>query len=247
MAKKKNTIPSGFDDILGNIYSNAEENNAVTNIDDFVAPDTVLDDDDTNEPPVNTEDGNETKDDTSTTEDKSDIPPEVIAQMSTNDNTTTEQTTETQVEEPSDADVIEAQQVGLLFDAVGQSLGWNMADINENDRPLTVDDLTNYLAETVRQNSVPVYADERVQQLDDFIKNGGKFEDFYNVQKEAMSLDNIDMEDETNQKAVIRELLKHNNYTDEQINKKISRYEDADMLYEESEDALDRLKLIRKN
>lgn len=247
MAKKKNTIPSGFDDILGNIYSNAEENNAVTNIDDFAAPDTVLDDDDTNEPPVNTEDGNETKDDTSTTEDKSDIPPEVIAQMSTNNNTTTEQTTETQVNEPSDADVIEAQQVGLLFDAVGQSLGWNMADINENDRPLTVDDLTNYLAETVRQNSVPVYADERVQQLDDFIKNGGKFEDFYNVQKEAMSLDNIDMEDETNQKAVIRELLKYGNYTDEQINKKISRYEDADMLYEESEDALDRLKLIRKN
>ena len=53
------------------------------------------------------------------------------------------------------------------------------------------------------------------------------------------------MEDETNQKAVIRELLKHSNYSDEQINKKISRYEDADMLYEESEDALDRLKQIR--
>ena len=54
------------------------------------------------------------------------------------------------------------------------------------------------------------------------------------------------MEDEVNQKAVIRELLKYGNYSDEQINKKISRYEDADMLYEESEDALDRLKQIRK-
>jgi len=40
--------------------------------------------------------------------------------------------------------------------------------------------------------------------------------------------------------------LKHGNYTDDQINKKISRYEEADMLYEESEDALDRLKQIRK-
>ena len=54
------------------------------------------------------------------------------------------------------------------------------------------------------------------------------------------------MEDENNQKAVIRELLKYSNYSDDQINKKISRYEDADMLYEESEDALDRLKQIRQ-
>lgn len=252
MAKKKNTIPSGFDDILGNIYSNAEGQQEVTNIDDIAAPDTTLDDLDNNEPPVKTEDGNEKQDDTSnTTEDTSDIPPEVVAQMNNNKDTTTEQTIETpdtnENNEVTDADVIEAQQVGLLFDAVGQSLGWNMSDIDEKDRPLTVDDLTNYLAETVRQNSVPEYADDRIQQLDAYVKNGGKFEDFYKVQQQSISLDNIDMEDETNQKAVIRELLKYGNYTDDQINKKISRYEDADMLYEESEDALDRLKQIRKS
>jgi len=59
-------------------------------------------------------------------------------------------------------------------------------------------------------------------------------------------LDGIDIEDESNQKAIIRQLLKYNNYTDEQINKKISRYEDADMLFEESEDALERLKVIKQ-
>jgi hypothetical protein len=117
-----------------------------------------------------------------------------------------------------------------------------MDDIDEKDRPLTVDDLTTYFAETVKQNSVPEYADDRIRQLDEYVKHGGKFEDFYTRQSDTLSLDNIDMEDETNQKAVIRELLKHSNYTDDQINKKISRYEDADMLYEESEDALDRLK-----
>jgi hypothetical protein len=120
-----------------------------------------------------------------------------------------------------------------------------MDDIDEKDRPLTVDALTEYLAETVKQNSVPQYADDRIQQLDEYVKNGGKFEDFYQRQQESLTLDNIDMEDEVNQKAVIRELLKHNNYSDEQINKKIARYEDNDMLYEESEDALDRLKQIR--
>jgi len=121
-----------------------------------------------------------------------------------------------------------------------------VADIDENDRPLTVDDLTEYLKETVRQNSVPEYADDRVKALDDYIKNGGKFEDFYSVQKDSLTLDSMDLEDENNQKAVVRELLKHDGYTDDQINKRISRYEDADVLYEESEDALDRLKQIRK-
>jgi len=39
--------------------------------------------------------------------------------------------------------------------------------------------------------------------------------------------------------------MKYSGYTDEQINKKITRYEDSDVLYDEAEDALDRLKEIR--
>ena len=248
MAKKKNTIPSGFEDVLGNIYSNAEQGESITNIDDLPLDNELPfeeEKEDEKEPPVNTEDGKNKTDDTQDShEDTSDIPEDII-------NNNNKETTEVEDEhtedetEPTDADVIEAQQVGLLFDAVGQSLGWNMDDIDEKDRPLTVDALTEYLAETVKQNSVPQYADDRIQQLDEYVKNGGKFEDFYQRQQESLTLDNIDMEDEVNQKAVIRELLKHNNYSDEQINKKIARYEDNDMLYEESEDALDRLKQIR--
>ena len=249
MAKKKNNIPSGFEDILGNIYGNAENGESITNIDDFAPMDTPLDDKDDKEPPVDdTEDGKDKQDDTQSDQqnDDSEIPEDVLKN---NQNTTTTEAEDDTAEdntEPSDADVIEAQQVGLLFDAVGQSLGWNMDEIDEKDRPLTVDDLTNYLAETVRQNSVPEYADDRIQKLDEFVRNGGKFEDFYKVQSQELSLDDLDMEDEVNQKAVIKELLKYNNYSDDQINKKISRYEDADMLFEESEDALDRLKQIRK-
>ena len=248
MAKKKNNIPSGFDDILGNIYGNSEVMEEVTNIDDIVAEDTPLEDEDDKVPPVEkTEDG-EKEDDTQkdSHEDDSEIPEDII--NNNDNNKTTEVEEETELEdntEPSEGDVIEAQQVGLLFDAVGQQLGWNMADIDEKDRPLTVEGLTEYWADVIKENSVPQYADDRIQALDEYVRNGGKFEDFYSKQQESLSLDDIDMEDETNQKAVIRELLKHSNYTDEQINKKISRYEDADMLYEESEDALDRLKQIR--
>ena len=248
MAKKKNTIPSGFDDILGNIYSNAEIGEGITNVDEEFQPNTPLvEEDTTTEPPVKTEDGTK-EDDTAAQEDDSKIPDEVL--NNTTDTTTqVEQQVEdssTEDQEPTNADVHEAEQVGLLFDAVAESLGWNMADIDEKDRPVTVDELTNYLAETVKQNSIPHYADERIQALDEYVKNGGKFEDFYEVQKEGLALDSIDLEDENNQKAVVRELLKHDGYTEDQIKKRLSRYEDADMLYEESEDALERLKNIRK-
>ena len=251
MARKtKSTIPSGFEDILGNIYSNAEEGESVTNIDDMTTQTEPLvePEDKEKDPPVSTtEDGNADDTTSKVHEDDSTIPDNVIDNIDNNtppEDTTTEEPDHNDV---SDADVAEAQSVGLLFDAVGQSLGWNMADIDEKDRPLTVDDLTNYLVEVVNQNSVPQYADERVQKLDEYVKQGGRFEDFYSRQQEALSFENIDMDDESNQKAVVRELLKYNGYTDEQINSKIARYEDADMLAEESEDALDRLKTIRQH
>ena len=253
MAKKKNTIPSGFDDVLGSIYSNVEGHEGVTDMNtlDSTIEIPLEDEEDKKEPPVKTEDG-KTEDDTKNDshEDDSDIPEDVLngntKNVDTQQTTTVENTEETEEEtEPSDADVVEAQQVGLLFDAIGQQLGWNMADIDEKDRPLNVEDLTKYWAEVIKENSKPEYADDRIQQLDEYVKNGGKFEDFYQRQSDKLSLDDIDMEDETNQKAVIRELLKHSNYSDEQINKKIARYEDNDMLFEESEDALDRLKQIR--
>ena len=253
MAKKKNTIPSGFDDVLGSIYSNVEGHEGVTDMNtlDSTIEIPLEDEEDKKEPPVKTEDG-KTEDDTKNDshEDDSDIPEDVLNGDTKNveeqQTTKVENTEETEEEtEPSDADVVEAQQVGLLFDAIGQQLGWNMADIDEKDRPLNVEDLTKYWAEVIKENSKPEYADDRIQQLDEYVKNGGKFEDFYQRQSDKLSLDDIDMEDETNQKAVIRELLKHSNYSDEQINKKIARYEDNDMLFEESEDALDRLKQIR--
>ena len=60
------------------------------------------------------------------------------------------------------------------------------------------------------------------------------------------SYDNLDIEDESNQKSIVRDYLKTSGYTDEQINKKIERYEDADMLYDEATDAYSRLKEIKQ-
>lgn len=258
MSKKKQN-PSGLDTLVNNLYGNPYQGEEVSDLDNQVFDDPVEDIDkqnttiDTPDPNANqvTEDGN--ADDLTVGNDDSKIPDDINNDPTKDnkdgnkDNSSIDDTINDDNIDPSDEEVTEAQQVNALFDAVGESLGWNMADINEEDRPLTVDDLTKYLGKVVEQNSTPSYADDRIQQLDEYVKNGGKFEDFYQVQQQSLSLDNIDIENEDNQIAIIKDLLKHNGYSNEQIDNKISRYQDADMLYEESQDALERLKIIRND
>jgi len=99
-----------------------------------------------------------------------------------------------------------------------------------------------YIKDVVDENSTPQYADDRIAKLDQYVKNGGKFEDFYQTQQKSMSYDNIDLEDESNQKAAVREFYKLQGMNDEQISRKIERYEDADMLEDEAADAVNYLK-----
>ena len=258
MSKKKQN-PSGLDTLVNNLYGNPYQGEEVSDLDNQVFDDPVEDIDkqnttiDTPDPNANqvTEDGN--ADDLTVGNDDSKIPDDINNDPTKDnkdgnkDDSSIDDTINDDNIDPSDEEVTEAQQVNALFDAVGESLGWNMADINEEDRPLTVDDLTKYLGKVVEQNSTPSYADDRIQQLDEYVKNGGKFEDFYQIQQQSLSLDDIDIENEDNQIAIIKDLLKHNGYSNEQIDNKISRYQDADMLYEESQDALERLKIIRND
>lgn len=251
---KKNTTPTAFDNLLNSVYGN--EGNMPETV-DMDKQDSFVNAVEEEEKPADKPAEDNGADDTNPSnanDDDSEIPQSVLDRMDkkSKDEPVQEPTDDTidnteDTSDPSDADVNEAQQVGLLFDAIGESFGWNMDDIKEEDRPLTVDDLTHYMRKVVQQNSVPQYADERIQQLDEYVKNGGKFEDFYGKQQQSISYDNMDMEDEDNQKAVVSELLRYNGYTDDQIKNKISRYEDADMLEEESADALDMLKQIKQH
>lgn len=253
MAKKKENKPSALDEMLGSIYGNGAETTDTTDVTNMGRQDSVVEVDTKKETP-DTEDGDseddENKGEFTVGNDDSDVPEHILnnsKEDDSKDNTDVNDDIDNSNDsEPSEEEVTEAQQVSALFDAVGESLGWNMTDFNDDDKPVTVDQFTEYLGKVVEQNSVPKYADDRIAKLDEYVKNGGKFEDFYAKQQESLSFENLDLENESNQKSVIRELLKYNGYTDEQINNKISRYEDADMLYDESEDALERLKFIRQ-
>ena len=250
--RKKNTIPSAFDDVLSSVYGNVEDKSTSTNMDYLESSTDVEPNFDTNEPDPDkgTEGDTSTEEDPAAKTDTTDIPQEVLDQMNSKTDNQTESDKglgdENNTEDLTDEDFSEAQQVSALFDAVAEKFGWDINDIDEEHRPVTVEGLTDYLRDVVDQNSTPEYADERIQKLDEYVKNGGKFEDFYAIQQSQINYDNIDIEDETNQKTVIRELLRASGYSDQQISNKIDRYEANDMLEEEAEDALSRLKVIKQ-
>ena len=138
----------------------------------------------------------------------------------------------------------EEELVSSFFDSLADKLGWD--DIEDDERPTTAEDLINYFADVIEQNSVPTYANDEMAALDEFVRNGGNLRDYIKIDAE-LDLDNIQIEDnESNQKQVLRELLKEKGFNDAQINKKLTKYEDAGILEDEALDAIDTLKEMKE-
>lgn len=253
MARKKNSM-AAFDNAFDNLgFSNAEQGESIANLDNDILDNddvtTIPGDDDTiTNPDAQTTEPSEDNNDTN-------VQTNPVQDGLNNNNTTTQdsqQTTTTDdvddVNNPDDTSndeglETEAANVGAFFDAFAEQLGWEVTD---EEKPKSVEDLIGYIEDVVEENSKPQYADERIARLDAYVKNGGNFEDFYNKMSQSIEYDSLDIEDEDNQKLAVRDYLKLSGYTDEQISKKIERYEDADMLADEAEDALERLKLYQQ-
>lgn len=243
MAKTKKVDLSAFNNVLDGLgYGNVmhqEEVSDTTN--DIIDNDDIdnLDNNDDITSDVNAEDNESTNENF---EDNTEIPEDILNDTNnttsdSNEDDNSEQNVTTEVNEN------EVNNVGAFFDAFAEELGWDVAD---DDKPTSVQELVDYMGAMIEQNSKPHYADERIARLDEYVRNGGSFEDFYQRQQQSMSYDNMDMEDESNQKAVIREYLRYQGYEDDQINRKIERYEDGDLLEDEANDAVVRLKSIQQ-
>lgn len=154
-----------------------------------------------------------------------------------------EEEPEVEEEEP-EYSTDEATIVTDFFDSLSEKLGWD--DIEDGDKPKTVEDLIDYFDEVIKENSVPQYASEEVEQLDNFVKNGGNLKNYFSIDNE-IDLDDIDLEDESNQKLVLKEFLKEKGFNAKQIEKKLTKYEEAGILEDESQDAAEALKDIREN
>lgn len=243
MAKTKKVDLSAFNNVLDGLgYGNVmhqEEVSDTTN--DIIDNDDIdnLDNNDDITSDVNAEDNESINENF---EDNTEIPEDILNDTNnttsdSNEDDNSEQNATTEVNEN------EVNNVGAFFDAFAEELGWDVAD---DDKPTSVQELVDYMGAMIEQNSKPHYADERIARLDEYVRNGGSFEDFYQRQQQSMSYDNMDMEDESNQKAVIREYLRYQGYEDDQINRKIERYEDGDLLEDEANDAVVRLKSIQQ-
>lgn len=143
------------------------------------------------------------------------------------------------------SDDAEADTVLNFFDALSEKLGWE--DIEDDEKPKTAEDLIEYFKEVIEENSTPQYASEEVQKLDEFVRNGGNLKDYYSIDAD-LDLDNIEIEDnEINQKLVIKEFLKEKGFSSKQIEKKLTKYDEAGLLEDEAVDALEALKELRED
>ena len=130
-----------------------------------------------------------------------------------------------------------------FFDSLSEQLGWS--DVEDEDKPKTAEDLIEYFKDVIEENSVPQYASEEVEKLDEFVRNGGNLKDYFSIDAD-IDLDNIEVEDnEINQKLVVKEFLKEKGLSAKLNDKKITKYEDAGILEDEAVDALEALKDIK--
>lgn len=156
--------------------------------------------------------------------------------------TEVENVVEKNIEEPSELDN-EEQVVSGFFEAMAEKLGW---DIDEDEeKPSDVESLIEYFQKIIEEESKPAYSSKEVEDLDNFVKQGGKLKDYFQIDAE-IDLEEIDMDDEDNQKKVIREFLKEKGFSAARIDKQISKYEDAGLLEDEAQDALEDLKEIKQ-
>lgn len=147
-------------------------------------------------------------------------------------------------EESDEVDLEEKEIVEAFSDLFADELGWKYED---DEKPNNIKDLVKHIQTIVDENSQPKYANDEVKEIDEFVKNGGRVEDFYrNVYRSELKVDNLDLTKEDDQKAVIRENLRNRGYSESRIDKLISRYEEAESLEEESKDSLDEVKEFKE-
>lgn len=155
-----------------------------------------------------------------------------------------EETIEEETEEEEEVeDNNEENVVTNFFDAMAEKLNWEFEE--GEDKPKNVDELINYFQNVIEENSKPEYSSEEVEALDNFVKQGGDLKKYLTIDAE-LDLDDIDIEDEANQKLVVKQLLKEKGFSTKKIDKLVSRYEEAGLLEDEAQDALEDLKEIKE-
>lgn len=242
MDKENNNTLGGFEAILDGFIPNrnGELPNDKDTDDNFSSE--AMDEDELRDQLNNSIEGKKNKEDDTVEqqedEDDTDDKKQKPSKKSKQVEEPTDDTEPQNVDEPADDNV-----VSNFFDAMAEELGWEMDE--DDNKPKDVSELISYFKDVIEENSKPAYASQEIEALDNFVKQGGDIRKYFSIDAEV-NLDDIDLEDENNQKIVVKQLLKEKGFSDKQIDKKISKYEDAGLLEDEAQDAIEDLKEINE-
>jgi len=148
-------------------------------------------------------------------------------------------------DEPADDDTTDLSEhqediANYLKDELEANLGWEIPDDYEIK---SVEDVVKFMGDLTKEASAPKYANEEVAKYDEFVRNGGSLKDFYrSTVDNRVNTEEVDIDNEFNQKIVLKEHLKNQGYSEAQIDRRISRYDNAGVLEDEAGDALEMLK-----
>jgi len=151
--------------------------------------------------------------------------------------------TSTNDEDSSDLGEYEQEVVDFFTDRFSTELGWELGD---ETKPKTVAEVIEYMKGIVEESSRPSYANEEIEKLNKYVADGGDLKKYYSEVYGNTDLDRIDIADENAQKQVLIDNFERLGYTQDKINRFITRYEDSGTLQEEAEDALELLKEYKK-
>lgn len=268
MAEKENNVFAGFEAMAGSIspFTKGGKNTVseTTNADDettvkLVGDDSDLDFEDgivdptkiTGEDSEEEEEDSqkqkqeqEEEDESSSDDDEQDNTEKKKKQDSKKDESEDEETKK-EKEESEEESLAEYEQdiANFVRDKLFDKLGW---ELTEEDNFQTVDEIVDYLEKVVEENSTPQYANEELQQLDEYVRSGGDLRKFFDTAVGQIDLESIDLTSETDQKAIVAENLRNQGYKDEYIKKRLERYENAGILEDEAEEAVELVKTFRE-
>lgn len=125
--------------------------------------------------------------------------------------------------------------VSSFFDAIAETSG---IQVDENEKPKTAEDIVGFFNKYIEEKSKPVYASDELQSLDEFVRNGGRPQDFYKLQSPVDYSEDQLAESKEAQVNILKEYMLKQGFSENRINEKLELYDASDLLEVEAKDAL---------
>jgi len=144
--------------------------------------------------------------------------------------------------EEEEIDFDETKLTDLFMASLEDKFGW---EIPEEERPKTVEEFKQFWSDIVEKSSVPQYASDEARDFDEYVRNGGTKDGFFQTYQKRVELDNMNPKVEDDAVSVLKEFYAEKGFSSEKAARYIERIKAENSLEEEAADAITELKEIR--